>query len=467
MSAAVAETMLTLETVAEVTRARWSGAPVSLAGVSIDSRTLERGALFVAIRGARFDGHDFVGAAAARGASAALVQRDVEAPTGFPVLRVEDTTRALGDLARHVRLASDVPLVGITGSTGKTTTKEMAAALLATRGPVLKSEGNFNNYWGLPLSLLRLDERHTAVVLEMGMSSPGELSHLSDVARPDVAAITNVAPVHLEFFDSVDAIADAKAEILEGLRPGGAAVLNRDDARVRRIGERFGGEVVWFGRGRECDVSAERWRGTVHGGRFDLRLGGAVFDVALPLPGAHFVTGFLAAAACAHRLGVGGEAIVEAAAGIRPAPHRGNVLRLAERVTLLDDTYNSSPVAVEAMVAALDLSAPGRRVAFLGDMLELGPDAAALHRQTGERIAPRLECLVAVGPLAAHFLEGARAAGVPAEALHAFADSEAAAAAVPDLVHPGDAVLVKGSRSVRMERVADALVARYPEEGTA
>lgn len=436
-------------------------ARLEAAGVSIDSRTLAPGELFVAVKGPRFDGHDFLAEAARKGAVAALVHRQAPAPPELPLVRVADTTAALGELARHVRLSHPVPVVAITGSVGKTTTKEMTAALLATRGPVLKTEGNLNNQYGLPLTLLRLAPEHQAAVLELGMSAPGELRALTALARPDLAVITRIAPVHLEFFGSLAAIAAAKAEILEGLRPGGAAVLNHDDPQLLRVAETFSGEVVWFGRGRACAVSAENWRGSVFGMRFDLRVGGRVVDVALPLAGAHHVTNFLAAAAAAHRLGVGAEAIAAAATTLAPAAHRGEVLRLGDGVTLLDDSYNSSPEAVAAALEALALAAGARRVAFLGDMLELGPTGPELHREAGARAAARLDALVAVGPLAAHMLEGARGAGAKAAALVGFPDSEAAAAAAAGLVRPGDAVLVKGSRGVRMERVVEALVARF------
>jgi UDP-N-acetylmuramoyl-tripeptide--D-alanyl-D-alanine ligase len=460
------EAAIALEDVAAATGGRVVTGPAGLRvdGVTIDSRRVARGQLFVAIAGPRFDGHDFVAEAATRGALAALVHRDVQAPAGFGLVRVADTTRGLADLARHARAQVEVPVVCITGSAGKTTTKDMTAALLQPRGPVLKTEGNLNNRYGLPLMLLRLRPEHSAAVLELGMSAAGELRALSAIARPDVAVITMVAPVHLEFFDSVDAIAAAKAEILEGLAEGGAAVLNGDDPRVKRIGDAHrgrGGRVVWFGRDRSHDVSAEGWKGTVHGMRFVLRIGGEAEDVALPLPGPHFLMNFLAAAAVAHHLGVGIRTIAETATTMKAASHRGEVWSLGQGVTLLDDCYNSNPTAVEAAVTALGLAARGRRVAFLGDMLELGPTGPELHRQTGEKVGGRLDLVAAVGPLAQGFLEGARRAGLGPSALIAFPDSSAAAAAAPDLVRPGDAVLVKGSRGVRMETIVEALRTRF------
>jgi len=429
-------------------------------GVSIDSRTLKLGELFVAITGPRFDGHQFVAEVAAKGAAAAVVHHDVPQAGALPLVRVADTTRALADLARHVRRATTIPVVAITGSMGKTTTKEITAAMLASRGPVLKTEGNFNNQYGLPLSLLRLRPEHTAAVLELGMSAAGELRALSAIAEPDVAVITNVAPVHLEFFSSLDAIAAAKAEVLEGLRREGCAVLNADDPRVRRSGEAHGGRVVWFGRDRRCDVSAENWRGTAFGMRFDLVIEGRSVDVALPLPGPHYVMDFLAAAGVAHSLGLAPEAMAEAATQVRPAPHRGQVLRLRGGVTLIDDAYNASPEAVRAALVALGMAGGKRQVVFLGDMLELGPSGPELHREVGRAVGQQAQLLVAVGAQGGALVEGARSAGLGAEAAREFADSAAAAAAAPSLVAPGDAVLVKGSRGMRMERVVQALVAR-------
>ena len=449
-------TTLTVQDVAAGTSGRAQGeATRALAGVSIDSRTLQPGQLFVAIAGPKFDGHEFVAQAVEKGAGAVMVHRDVPAPPGIPVVRVAETTQALKDLGRHVRLRAAIPVVAVTGSAGKTTTKEMTAALLATAGEVLKTEGNLNNQYGLPLTLLRLAPAHRFAVLELGMSAAGELRELSAIAKPDVAVITVVAPVHLEFFKSVDEIAAAKAEILEGLGPDGAAVLNWEDERLRRIGQQRKGKVIWFGRDRSCDVSAENWRGTVHGMRFDMKLAGKSFDVALPLPGPHFLLNFLAAAAAAHRVGIAPERIAEAATQIKAAKSRGQVVRLGRRVTLLDDSYNSNPFAVDAAVTALGMAARGRRVVFLGDMLELGPTGPDLHRETGAKTAGRADVVVGVGSLGRLIAEGARKAGV--KETHGFDDSTAAAAAAATIVKDGDAVLVKGSRGARMERVVEAL----------
>ena len=432
-----------------------------LCGVSIDTRTLRPGELFVAIVGPRFDGHDFLAEAKARGAGAVLVHQDVDPALGLPLVRVADTTRALADLARHRRRESAAPVVAITGSAGKTTTKDLTATLLGSRGPVLRTEGNLNNQYGLPLTLLRLAPEHEAVVLEMGMSAPGELRRLTRIALPDLAVITNVGSAHLEFFGSVDEIAKAKAEILEGLGPGGRAVLNAEDARVRKVGEAFGGQVIWFGRDRRCDVSGENWRGTAFGSRFDLVILGRKTDVALPLPGPHSMMNFLAAAAVAHALGVAPETMAEAVVHFSPGRHRSQVHRLGHNVVLIDDCYNSSPEALDAAVAALSMAGAERRVAVLGDMLELGPDAARIHAERGEGYRGKLERLFSVGPLGREIAKGACRAGLPTGAVRHFDDAAAAALAVPDLVMPGDAVLVKASRGMKLEAVVDALLARF------
>ena len=339
----------------------------------------------------------------------------------------------------------------------------MAAQLLATRGPVLKTEGNLNNQYGLPLTLLRLEPQHTAAVVELGMSAAGEIRALARLARPDVAVITRVAPVHLEFFASVDAIAEAKAEILEGLGAGGTAVLNADDPRVSRIGERFTGNIVWFGTAERCDVRIGSWRADGSGMRFELRLAGRTVPVTLPLLGPHYLANFAAAAAAAHVLGIDTDTIAEAAASLRPARHRGELRRLGQGVVLLDDCYNSSPAALEAAVESLALVPGRRRVAILGDMLELGPSGPQLHRERGRALAARVDVVVGVGPLAKEILAGAAESGVAAGSLRHFDDTAAALSALPELVQPGDAVLVKASRGVHLETLAESLVARFGE----
>jgi UDP-N-acetylmuramoyl-tripeptide--D-alanyl-D-alanine ligase len=431
----------------------------------IDSRLIPPGGLFFAVRDKR-DGHDFVADAAARGAAGAVVSRPVEvAGPDFALVRVKDTVAALQALAAAALAARPVKVVGITGSVGKTTTKEFAAALLARRFRVLKSEGNFNNHLGLALSLLRLEPGDEAAVLEMGMSAPGEIRTLTRIAPPDVAVVTNISPVHLEFFDGLETIALAKKEILDGARPGATAVLNADDPLVMRIAEGFPGRRLTFGRGPGADVRAAAVEARGFEG-FALRLRYGHEDIATPFPflNAAAVDDLLAAAAVALSFGLGPEEIRPAIAGLRPSLRRGRLVETGRGLRVYDDSYNSNPRALEAALKSLAALPAARKVAVLADMLELGPTAGALHRRAGEVLAAAgWDVLVAVGPLAASLADGAVAAGLDASAAHRFADAATAAAAIGDIVREGDLVLVKGSRGMKTETIVDALTGRGKE----
>ncbi len=431
----------------------------------IDSRRLRPGALFFALAGLR-DGHEFLAGAAARGAAGAVVSRAVPSPApGFALVRVADTALALQALARVVLGARPRKVVGITGSTGKTTTKDFAAALLAARYRVLKSEGNFNNRLGLPLSLLRLEPADEIAVLEMGMSAPGEIRELAGIAPPDVALITNVLPVHLAFFSDLRAVARAKREILEGTRPGGTAVLNGDDPLVAELAADWRGRRIDFGFGPGCEVQAEglRRRGG-DGSAFRLRYGAASADVELPFLYESAVPNFLAAAGAALALDVPLPDMLARVPTLASPGMRGVPVELAGGVRLVDDSYNSNPKAVEMALRSLARLPAPRKVAILGDMLELGLDEAGFHREAG-RLVKRLgwDILVAIGPLARHMADGAAAEGLAAGAIFVFPDAAAAAEAAPALVRDGDLVLVKGSRGVGTERVVARLMAERKE----
>ncbi len=439
-------------------------ADLTFTSASIDSRTLTAGQIFFAIRGPRYDGHAFLDAAAERGAIAAVVaEAPPQAPRNLALIRVDDTTQALNSLAASVRRGWGGPLVAVTGSTGKTTTKDMTARILETQGRVLRTEGNLNNQYGLPLTLLRLERSHHFAVVELGMSAPGELYALSRTAAPDVAIITNVGAAHLEFFASEDAIAAAKAEILDGLRASGHAVLNRDDSRLVRIGEKSGRSVVWFGLGRDADVSATSLIHSERGTKFTLGVRGKTATVELAMFGPHFVSDFLAATAAASCLGVGMEDAIRAASTLVPTDRRGAVRHLGAGVRLVDDSYNASPEAVAAAIGALGLVGGKRRVAFLGDMLELGGRGAELHRALGASLAAHVDVLVAAGDLSRQTFVGALAGGLEPSCVRHVADSAEAAKLAAQIVQPGDVVLVKGSRATRMERVSEALVANFGE----
>lgn len=467
-------------TVAEVAGALGVAAPAGvdpvarLAGVSIDSRTIRAGELFVAIHGPRHDGHAFVGAALESGALAAVVARDRVGQ--YPpaqrarLIAVAEPLAALQDLARAVRRQWGRRMAAVTGSTGKTTTKEILAQLLGARLRVLKSEGNLNNDYGLPLSLLRLEPEHEAAVLELGMSRRGELARLARIAEPEVGVVTNVAPVHLEFFASVDEIALAKRELIEGLAGReSVSVLSADDARVARFAEVARGSVLTFGIEAPADFRAERI--AVHGA------GGAEFEcitpawrarLTLPLPGVHNVRNALAAMAAASVWHLTAEEAQRALDAVRPAEMRGEVLRLEPGITVLNDCYNSNPVALAAtldlLAAAKDVT---RRVLVAGEMLELGPTSPDLHREAGRYAAGKADFIFAVQGAAKEIVEGALAAGHPAARARFFENSEAAAEFLAAFVERGDLVLVKGSRGVKMERIVEALRAAHPPQAAA
>ncbi len=428
-------------------------------GAAIDSRAVRGGEAFFAFGGAHTDGHRFVPDALARGAAAAIIQEDIQedvpaSPTGA-LIRVDDTFQALHDLARFARTRTPERLAGITGSAGKTTTKELLGAILASRFRTAWTPGNLNNLYGFPLSLLNVPDGTQWMVAEMGMSTPGELSQLSLLGRPDVAVFTVVRPVHLEFFGTVQAIAEAKSEILEGLAGGGFIVANADDPEVTRIARRHGARVVWYGLNEQADVRARDLApepdGSV-GSRFVLEAGEQSTEIRLPLHGLYNVENCLAAWA----LGLSLDEIAAAVRGVKPASMRGVVHRTAGGVLLIDDSYNSNPDAVGKALASAAALPGERRVAVLGDMLELGPEGPRFHREAGERAA-RLgfSPVVAVGELSRELAAGARSAGVEAVWL---ADAAAAAEWAAGEIHGGDVVLVKGSRGVRLDQVVRRLL---------
>jgi UDP-N-acetylmuramoyl-tripeptide--D-alanyl-D-alanine ligase len=445
-----------------------AGAPWTRA--TLDSRKVEGGELFFALPGENVDGHDFAGAALARGAAAAVVERPVTLAEGDTsdgaVIRVPKVYDALHALTRAVRRELPERLIGITGSSGKTTTKELLALALERRFRVAKSLGNLNNLLGFPLTLLAAPAETELLVAEMGMSLPGELAAISRMARPDVALFTNVRPVHLEGLGSLESIAAAKAELLEGLAPGGLVVANAEDRWVRWIVARWttrgSGGVVWFGGDsayRIADLEPREGGGT----RFRLLTPEGEATIELPLHGAYNAENFLAAAACAHALGVPLAELPAAAAAAAPVGGRGAVVRLASGATLVDDSYNSNPVALRRALESARALAGRRHWAVLGDMLELGPDAPRLHREEGEAAA-RLGFapVVGVGPLARHLVDGAAAGGAEARW---FASADEAAGFAPGELAAGDVVLVKGSRGVRLEKVVGALERSGAVEG--
>ncbi|HMF93654.1 MAG TPA: UDP-N-acetylmuramoyl-tripeptide--D-alanyl-D-alanine ligase [Vicinamibacterales bacterium] len=437
-------------------------------GASIDTRTLKPGELFIAIRGERFDGAEFVDAAIDAGAAGIMADRRsakafAERPGAkrrVPVIGVDDTTIALQALARAIRRESGARVVAITGSAGKTTTKEVTSELLSTRFRVIRNRGNFNNHIGLPLSLIDLRQRPEIAVVELGMNHAGEISTLVRIAEPDVRVWTNVGEAHLGFFASLDAIADAKAEILEGARRSDLLVANADDARITARMGGFAGRVTTFGVERAADVRAASIvdRG-IDGTSAQVVTPHGTVELTTPLAGRANLANILAATAVALEFGVPLAEVAKQAAALRPASHRGEVVRLARGVTIIDDSYNANPTATKRAIDVLAGSAASRRIAVIGEMLELGERADELHADVGRAAArARLDTIIAIGGAPARALAAAAvAAGMPAAAVRQFATSDEAADAVADLLSAGDLVLVKGSRGVRTDRVVDRL----------
>jgi UDP-N-acetylmuramoyl-tripeptide--D-alanyl-D-alanine ligase len=437
--------------------------------VSIDTRTLTAGALYIGIRGDRFDGADFADAALSAGAAGLIMPRGRSAGLAIGsvaspvVIEVDETTVALQALARSVRRASGTKVVAITGSAGKTTTKEIAAEFLSARYRVMRNRGNLNNHIGLPLSLIELSTRPDIAVVELGMNHAGEVSTLVSVAEPDVRVWTNVGEAHIGFFDSLEAIADAKAEILEGAAAATLLVANADDPLVAARTGAFAGRRVTFGVETAADVRATAVvdRG-IDGTSARMATPAGTIDVTTPLVGRGNLANILASAAVAIEFEVPLDVIAERASRLRPAPHRGEIVPLRNGVTVIDDSYNANPTATRRALDVLRRSpAARRRIAVLGEMLELGERAGALHEEVGRAAADaRVDLLLTVGGApAAALADAAVAAGVPRARVRHFVSSDEAAAAAAALVEPGDLVLVKGSRGVRTDRIVDRLKA--------
>ena len=444
------------------------GEPGSAIGrVSIDSRTLEPGDCFVAIRGDRFDGHEFVPDVLARGAGSVVVSSDVDpgASSSAVVIRVDDTTQALQDVAREVRRRSGATVVAITGSAGKTTTKEVAAELLSSRHRVFRNKGNLNNHIGLPLSLLELRTRPEIAVVELGMNHPGEIRTLVGIAEPDVRVWTNVGDAHLGFFASAEAIADAKAEILDGADENDILVANANDARVLSRAEWFLGRVVTFGIDVDADVRASSvvHRG-VEGMEAVVSAAGREARLRTPLLGLGNLSNVLAAMAVGLHVDISLDDMVARAATLAPAYHRGEVLRLPGGVTLIDDSYNSSPAALgRALETMASASGSARKVGVLGEMLELGEFSEPLHREAGRRAAAAgLDLLIGVGgSVAAAMTSEAVLAGMPERCVWHVSSKEEAADLALRHVRAGDLVLVKGSRGIGTDLVVERLKGEF------
>ena len=456
----------------------------SATGYSIDSRTISSGELFFAVKGEKMDGHDFVGQALEKGAVAAVVAQErvslvrasvapgvharggrawTPAPTrsDLPLIAVEETLVALQVLAKAVRQLWARPLVAVTGSAGKTTTKDAIAHILSACFRVHKSEGNFNNHFGLPLMLLKLRPEHDIAVLELGMSHLGEITALAQIAQPDIGVVTNVAPVHLEFFSSIVEIARAKYELIESLSADGTAVLNADDEYVSQFGRDFKGKVITYGFAPGCTVRAENLHSRAEqGSTFDIVVAGERVHATLPLVGSHNVHNVLAAVGVALEHGIKLPAAAAALAGLVPADKRGQVVRIGN-ITVINDCYNSNPKALAAMVDALAAMPAKRRIVVAGEMLELGPQGEEMHRESGRNIAEKgIDVVIGVRGLAAQITDAAAEAGVNARFV---ATPEEAGEWLARETREGDVVLLKASRGVKLEKALEQLSVGSPQ----
>ncbi len=446
------------------------GGDVETRSVVIDSREVKPDSVFFAIKGERLDGHQFLAQALQTGRGAVVSQVPDDVPQDKGIIKVDDTTEALQNLARSIREQQAFLLIGITGSAGKTTTKEMIATLIGTERRTFKSWGNFNNLIGCPLCIDNTPDDAEVVVSEMGMNHKGEIARLAGLTRPDIGVYTNIGPVHIEFFGTVEKIAEAKQELLENVKPEGAIVINVDNEHVMRISQKYPGRKITYGIDHDAEFRATnvKERGLL-GTTFELEAplsppGGERVPKAgeglhtrtfeLTLPGRHNLENLIAAIATARTAGISWEGIERGVREVKPAYHRGVIVPW-RGATIYDDTYNSNPYALRRALELLQQAEATRRIAVIGDMLELGEQELDYHRESGKLIPREIDVVVGVGRRAEALLDGAREAGFTN--LHHFADAEAAGAFLKDFIRDGDLVLVKASRGIGLDRIVTML----------
>jgi UDP-N-acetylmuramoyl-tripeptide--D-alanyl-D-alanine ligase len=422
--------------------------------VVIDSREVKPDSVFFAITGDRLDGHQFVSQALATARGAVVSQVPEDVPAGKGIIRVNDTTVALQNLARSIRERYPFTLIAITGSAGKTTTKEMIATLVGSERRTFKSWGNFNNLIGCPLCIDNTPDDVEVVVSEMGMNHKGEIAQLAGLTHPDNGVYTNIGPVHIEFFGTIEKIAEAKRELLENVKPGGTIVLNADNEYVMNISGAFEGRKVTYGIDHDAAFRGVniRERGLL-GTTFEVN--GHAFE--LSLPGRHNLENLLAAIATARTIGISWEGIERGVGALKPAYHRGVILETGG-ATIYDDTYNSNPYALaHALGLMAQAEITGRRIAVIGDMLELGDKELDYHREAGAAIPSSVDTVVGVGKRSRALLDGARAAGFEDGKLHHFDDALSAGAFLETFIRPGDLVLIKASRGIGLDHIVNML----------
>lgn len=435
-----------------------------ITGISIDTRSLKPGDLFFALKGENADGHRFIGAALDAGAAGLVVSDKNKVPSdcNAAVVIVDDPLWAFGDLAKYYRSKFDVRVIGITGSVGKTMTKEMTASILERKWTVLKNTMNYNNEIGVPLTLFQLNRDHQVVVLEMAMRGLEEIRRLASIAKPSIGVITNIGLSHIERLGSQGAIADAKSELLSELPPDGIAILNAEDCYYPVLENRYDGRILSFGSCKDADVAGARIKLTDHGCySFVIRLkDGGVIEVNMPVLGQHNVYNALAAASVAYGMGLDLTAIREGLENFRQPVMRMELVKSRTGYAVLNDCYNASPASVTAALRTMNtITGYRRKIAVLGDMLELGDYAPKAHKDIGGILKQNgIDTLITVGELAAHIAEGAVSAGITKRSIKSYPNSRDAAAALKKYVKDGDAVLVKGSRGMHMEEIVRVLL---------
>ncbi|MCM8812228.1 MAG: UDP-N-acetylmuramoyl-tripeptide--D-alanyl-D-alanine ligase [Candidatus Omnitrophica bacterium] len=426
-----------------------------LLGVSIDTRTIRPRELYVAIHGKRLDGHDFLQEAFSKGAAGAVVDRwpvkGFTVPGGVEIWQVQDTLAALGNLAAFHRRRFDVPVIAVTGSAGKTTTKGMLAHILSQRLRVLATEGTQNNLIGVPLNLLKLRAEHQAVVLELGTNQWGEIRSLTRIAKPTIGVVTNIGYAHLETFGDLHGVLKAKGELWETMKPTASLVLNAEDPLLLEAGVRLSHRLIWFGNHADSAVRAEKVQLTAAG---SVSFINGVWRMHLPVPGRHNLMNALAALAAAQATGIPLEQAAGRLESFQPVPGRVSLTQQGGFL-VIDDSYNANPTSLRAALEVFRQTVcTGRRIAVIGDMLELGRQAESFHQQAGVWVKEAdADFLMTVGSLSRHTAAAARSAGMPTERVISFDDVEQAKEFLEELIRPGDALLVKGSRAMRMERI--------------
>jgi len=431
-----------------------------ITGVSTDSRTISAGDLFIPIAGARFDGHDFIAQAFERGAAACLAHKKDIPDVSGTVIKVTDTLKALGDLASFYRKKFNIPVVGITGSVGKTSTKDMVAAVLSQQYRVLKTEGNFNNEIGLPLTMFNLDSSHQCAVIEMGMSGFGEISRLSKISLPDIAIITNIGLSHIEKLGSRQNILKAKMEIMDGLSKKGVVILNVDDQLLSGMRNLLPYKTIFYGLEDDADYQAfDIKTAGEQGTYFKIEINNKTYEVHIPVPGIHNVHNALAAIAAGIELKVPVEKIIKGIGEFTPSKMRLNILSF-NSIKIINDAYNASPQSMEAALGVLKDIAGNRKIAVLGDMLEMGSWADKAHKDVGKfAFESGVDILITVGENGRNIAKGALESGMSPEKVHECENNGEIVKLLESFITNGDVILVKGSRGMKMEEIVEQLTA--------